>query len=45
MENSAGLVIDDYQLGLLAPLMASHLGVVVARNPAGAFILPPCRAV
>jgi uncharacterized protein YjbI with pentapeptide repeats len=26
----AGLVIDDYQLTLLAPLFASHLGVVVA---------------
>jgi uncharacterized protein YjbI with pentapeptide repeats len=26
----AGLVIDDYQLGLLAPLLAGHLGVVVA---------------
>ena len=25
----AGLVIDDYQLGLLAPLLAGHLGVVV----------------
>ncbi len=25
----AGLVIDDYQLTLLAPLLASHLGVVV----------------
>jgi uncharacterized protein YjbI with pentapeptide repeats len=25
----AGLVIDDYQLGLLAPLLAAHLGVVV----------------
>ncbi len=30
LESLAGLVIDDYQLGLLAPLMASHLGVVVA---------------
>jgi uncharacterized protein YjbI with pentapeptide repeats len=26
----AGLVIDEYQLGLLAPLLAGHLGVVVA---------------
>jgi uncharacterized protein YjbI with pentapeptide repeats len=26
----AGLVIDDYQLSLLAPLLATHLGVVVA---------------
>ena len=26
----AGLVIDDYQLTLLAPLLAAHLGVVVA---------------
>lgn len=26
----AGMVIDDYQLGLLAPLLAGHLGVVVA---------------
>jgi uncharacterized protein YjbI with pentapeptide repeats len=26
----AGLVIDDYQLSLLAPLLAGHLGVVVA---------------
>jgi uncharacterized protein YjbI with pentapeptide repeats len=25
-----GLVIDEYQLGLLAPLLAGHLGVVVA---------------
>jgi uncharacterized protein YjbI with pentapeptide repeats len=25
----AGLVIDDYQLGLLAPLLAAHLGVIV----------------
>jgi hypothetical protein len=25
----AGMVIDDYQLGLLAPLMAAHLGVTV----------------
>lgn len=25
----AGMVIDDYQLGLLAPLMAAHLGVSV----------------
>ncbi|MET1156778.1 pentapeptide repeat-containing protein [Arthrobacter sp.] len=30
LESLAGLVIDDYQLGLLAPLMAGHLGVVVA---------------
>ena len=30
LESLAGLVIDDYQLGLLAPLMASHLGVIVA---------------
>jgi uncharacterized protein YjbI with pentapeptide repeats len=28
--NLSGLVIDDYQLTLLAPLLASHLGVVVA---------------
>lgn len=27
--NLAGVVIDDYQLGLLAPLLAAHLGVVV----------------
>jgi uncharacterized protein YjbI with pentapeptide repeats len=26
----AGLVIDDYQLTLLAPLLATHLGIVVA---------------
>jgi uncharacterized protein YjbI with pentapeptide repeats len=26
----SGLVIDEYQLGLLAPLLAAHLGVVVA---------------
>ncbi|MDR6414980.1 pentapeptide repeat-containing protein [Pseudarthrobacter sulfonivorans] len=26
----AGVVIDDYQLSLLAPLLAGHLGVVVA---------------
>ena len=26
----AGVVIDEYQLGLLAPLLAAHLGVVVA---------------
>ena len=26
----AGLVVDDYQLTLLAPLLAAHLGVVVA---------------
>jgi uncharacterized protein YjbI with pentapeptide repeats len=26
----AGVVIDDYQLGLIAPLLAAHLGVVVA---------------
>jgi len=26
----AGLIIDDYQLTLLAPLLASHLGIVVA---------------
>lgn len=26
----AGVVIDDYQLGLLAPLLAAHLGLVVA---------------
>lgn len=26
----AGLVVDDYQLTLLAPLLASHLGIVVA---------------
>ena len=26
----AGLVIDEYQLSLLAPLLAGHLGVVVA---------------
>lgn len=25
----AGMVIDDYQLGLLAPLLAAHLGVTV----------------
>jgi uncharacterized protein YjbI with pentapeptide repeats len=25
----AGVVIDDYQLSLLAPLLAAHLGVVV----------------
>jgi uncharacterized protein YjbI with pentapeptide repeats len=25
----AGVVIDDYQLGLLAPLLAAHLGVTV----------------
>ena len=25
----AGLVVDEYQLGLLAPLMAAHLGVTV----------------
>jgi uncharacterized protein YjbI with pentapeptide repeats len=25
-----GVVIDEYQLGLLAPLLAAHLGVVVA---------------
>jgi hypothetical protein len=25
----AGIVIDDYQLGLLAPLLAAHLGVTV----------------
>jgi uncharacterized protein YjbI with pentapeptide repeats len=30
LESLAGLVIDDHQLGLLAPLMAGHLGVVVA---------------
>ncbi|MEC5189922.1 MULTISPECIES: pentapeptide repeat-containing protein [unclassified Arthrobacter] len=30
LESLAGLVIDDYQLGLLAPLMAGHLGVVIA---------------
>jgi uncharacterized protein YjbI with pentapeptide repeats len=28
--NLAGLVIDEYQLGLLAPFLAGHLGVVVA---------------
>ncbi|MBT2596555.1 pentapeptide repeat-containing protein [Arthrobacter sp. ISL-72] len=27
--NLAGVVIDDYQLSLLAPLLAAHLGVVV----------------
>ncbi|MET3141164.1 UNVERIFIED_ORG: uncharacterized protein YjbI with pentapeptide repeats [Arthrobacter sp. UYEF10] len=27
--NLAGVVIDDYQLSLLAPLLAGHLGVVV----------------
>jgi uncharacterized protein YjbI with pentapeptide repeats len=27
--NIAGLVIDDYQLGLLAPLLAAQLGVTV----------------
>ncbi|MHC6593077.1 pentapeptide repeat-containing protein [Arthrobacter sp. C152] len=26
----AGLVIDEYQLGLLAPLLAAHLGITVA---------------
>ncbi|WP_434615721.1 pentapeptide repeat-containing protein [Arthrobacter sp. A5] len=28
--NLAGSVIDDYQLGLLAPLLADHLGITVA---------------
>lgn len=26
----AGVVIDDYQLGLIAPLLAAHMGLVVA---------------
>ncbi|HET6269766.1 MAG TPA: pentapeptide repeat-containing protein [Arthrobacter sp.] len=30
LDSLSGLVIDDYQLTLLAPLLASHLGVVVA---------------
>ncbi|MCU1530622.1 MAG: hypothetical protein JWO49_193 [Arthrobacter sp.] len=30
LDSLAGLVIDDYQLTLLAPLLAGHLGVVVA---------------
>jgi uncharacterized protein YjbI with pentapeptide repeats len=29
LDSLSGLVIDDYQLTLLAPLLASHLGVVV----------------
>ena len=28
--NLAGVVIDDHQLGLIAPLLAAHLGLVVA---------------
>ena len=30
LDSLAGVVIDEYQLGLLAPLLAAHLGVVVA---------------
>ena len=30
LDSLSGLVIDDYQLSLLAPLLAAHLGVVVA---------------
>lgn len=30
LDSLAGLIIDDYQLTLLAPLLASHLGIVVA---------------
>jgi uncharacterized protein YjbI with pentapeptide repeats len=30
LDSLAGVVIDDYQLGLIAPLLAAHLGVVVA---------------
>ena len=26
----AGVIIDDYQLGIMAPLLAAHLGIVVA---------------
>jgi uncharacterized protein YjbI with pentapeptide repeats len=29
LESLAGLVIDEYQLSLLAPLLAAHLGIVV----------------
>ena len=29
LESLSGVVIDDYQLSLLAPLLAAHLGVVV----------------
>lgn len=29
LESLAGVVIDDYQLSLLAPLLAAHLGMVV----------------
>ncbi|MEE2567882.1 pentapeptide repeat-containing protein [Pseudarthrobacter sp. J64] len=30
LDSLAGVVVDDYQLSLLAPLLASHLGLVVA---------------
>ena len=30
LDSLAGVVIDEYQLGLLAPLLAAHLGMVVA---------------
>ena len=43
LESLAGVVIDEYQLGLLAPLLAAHLGVVVADAPR--LRLQVCRIV